>query len=414
MNVKLFDRLVLHPSPGSVPFSNPSGSPLEAGTRSRRITKAIVRVGRHDSDKYWTYGGGHGVGGVVVSSGSQAGGRDANGMMLATQSGGSFRSRGELQTVSAGLRFDARLKGLRYFLYSHPILSFVVFTSLFLSFELLSALTLWTIAAVYTSTLPGLDVDLRADTQFVPYAGDRTNEDGNRRRRAERSGSGNLFSPEDSDADTITAGEGDDDDNGANVNRSQAQARSLASLRARDQAEAREAQTAAEEQARRSGRLMTGGDIGALGTDTPESLLTPTYGRRVLGRLDEETEEETDDLGSSGSATGTTLSAAERDVPAAAGGSRRARQTTVATASPSSVSRESSLEGSEESSEQGISGTSQGREILIPEASDTPAASAQEREGFRRRKAFDDGDDGDDASSGLVGGVSTSGQRTRR
>lgn len=116
MSIKLFERLVLHPSPGSIPFSNPPGSPLETGARPRRITKALIRVGRQDADRYWMYGGGHGVGGVVSSSGMIGSGDtslDANGMVLSTQNANAFRSRGELQTVGVGLRFVARLTGLR-------------------------------------------------------------------------------------------------------------------------------------------------------------------------------------------------------------------------------------------------------------------------------------------------------------
>ncbi|CAO1619182.1 unnamed protein product [Parajaminaea phylloscopi] len=391
MTIKLFERLVLHPSPGSVPFANPAGSPLEAAGRQRRITKAIVRVGRADADRYWAYGGGHGVGGVVVSSdaaGSRGG--DANGMIIASQGGSSFRSRGELQTVSAGVRFDARLRGLRYFLYTHPVISFVVFTSLFLAFELVSALTLWVIAAVYTSTLPGLDVDLGSDAQFVTPGRTR----GERARRPAARNSSETPSSGGSDAETITDGE--------NQGNARSRAESLASLRARDEAERREARATAEEHARRSGRLMTAGADARSGTDSPEDLLTPTYGRRVLGRLDEETEEETDGHESSASAgadsSATTLSgrlypaAEQRDL-------HRARQATVVTASPSLASGEASeeslagLDESQDSSQEGAA-------VLLPTATDT-AQEQQQREGVRRRKAFGDAGDqyGEDEST---------------
>lgn len=113
ITIKLFDRLVLHPSPGSVPFSNPAGSPLKAEGQQRRITKAVIRVGRTDADRYWAHGGGHGAEEVLILRDGHNSGRGANWMVLASPNGGIFRSRGELQTVSAGLRFDARLRGLR-------------------------------------------------------------------------------------------------------------------------------------------------------------------------------------------------------------------------------------------------------------------------------------------------------------
>lgn len=121
MSINLVHRAVLHQSPSSIPFSNPAGNPLEAAAGAsrggrRRPSKAIVRVGREDAEKYWVYGGGHGVGGVVRSGGGGHSPSSSNGdnMLIATSgAGGAFRSRGELQTVGVGLRFDARLTGLR-------------------------------------------------------------------------------------------------------------------------------------------------------------------------------------------------------------------------------------------------------------------------------------------------------------
>lgn len=114
MTINLFDRLIIHPSPGRIPFANPEGSPLQSAGGRRKIAKALIRIGREDSEKYWIYGGGHGVGGVVTGGINPDGSLSNNGMVLATQNaGGTFRSRGELQTVGVGLRFDARLTGLR-------------------------------------------------------------------------------------------------------------------------------------------------------------------------------------------------------------------------------------------------------------------------------------------------------------
>lgn len=460
MTVRLFDRVVLHPSPGSIPFSDPAGSPLRAGVR-RRISKALVRVGRDDSDKYWVYGGGHGVGGVVMggnplSEGLQGG--LGQGMVLATQNGGAFRSRGELQTVGVGLRFDARLTGLRYLLYTYPILSFLLFTSLFLAFELISALTLWTIAAVYTSSLPGLGVDLGADNQFVPYRDgpdiggrgygsgeDEDEDDGSStpRRRA-RSGAGatpetitatptttsNVDEDEDADEETASWEEEDTEtEQGTSAGAGPAQLRSRASLRDRDAEERREVLLAAEEEARRSGRLMTAvagtgagagaGEAGAAGTRPraaagaagDEDLLSPTY-RRVLGRLDEETEEETDDVASVSSGMGSTLSSSGTGP----GGSQR-RGTAAAAAAASA--REGGTEGEGESSSTpgGSSGRTgegddewedeagQGDETVLIEGG-RGEQTAREGQAIRRRKAFEEDDDegGDGAST--IGGVS--------
>ncbi|KAK4047480.1 hypothetical protein OIV83_005392 [Microbotryomycetes sp. JL201] len=51
--------------------------------------------------------------------------------------------RGELQIYESWLNFDARLTGLKYALYYHPILSFLVFVTMFTSVEMLGALAAW-------------------------------------------------------------------------------------------------------------------------------------------------------------------------------------------------------------------------------------------------------------------------------
>lgn len=299
MTIPLFDRLIVHPSPSRVPFSDPASGGIRA------ITKAIVRVGREDSEKYWMYGGGHGVGGVVRSDASEQ--TAARGMVLAS-SNGAFRSRGELQTVAVGLRFDARLQGLRWFLYAHPILSFLLFTSLFLAFELLSAITLWTIAAVYTSTLPGLDIDLGPDTQYVRSQDDDDGDDegddpftrfassstgtatpstAGLRRRTSRSPSAatTLTGTETTATPSSLTSEDDEDDGEGTV-------------------------TEGEDESRRPSVA-----VAAAADDAP--LLTPSY-RRVLGRLDEETEEETDAGRVGEGVASSSASEGERDVSASA------------------------------------------------------------------------------------------------
>ncbi|CAO1629947.1 unnamed protein product [Sympodiomycopsis kandeliae] len=255
MTVTVFDRLIIHPSKGSIPFSNPGSTT----TSSNKITKAVVKIGRSDADRYWIYGGGHGIGGVVLADTQQNSG-DQPAMMLAGGNG-AYRSRGELQTVGVGIRFDARLQGLRWFMYTHPILSFLLFTTLFMAFELTSAVTLWTIAAVYTSSLPGLDVDLSSDAQYIPLP---TN-------------------PSDHDDDD------DDDDEDPRY----------ATLRRRRPASS----TTTSATATPFEGLTTSDDETLSEPEQqqppPPSLplqeeLLPSNYRRVLGRLDEETEEETD------------------------------------------------------------------------------------------------------------------------
>lgn len=91
VSVRLLRRAILAPASSSHPFT-PDTSP---------ITRALVRVGRQDAERYWKYGGGHGVGGVRDGGHVLAGG------------GSDFRSRGELQTHAVSLRFDAHLTGLR-------------------------------------------------------------------------------------------------------------------------------------------------------------------------------------------------------------------------------------------------------------------------------------------------------------
>lgn len=307
-------------------------------------------------------------------------------------------------------------------------MSFLVFTSLFLSFELLSALTLWTIAAFYTSSLPGLDVDLAAEPQLVPQ------EDGpfggGRRgggRRPYR-GPSDDSSRDDGDLGSDTETE-DTADEGGNVFRRAAraaQARSLASLRARDDAEAREAQAALEEHARRTGRLMVEDESEFGPGGAAEDLLTPGFGRRVLNRLDEETEEETDDAGSLRSGVGgssmSTLSPDERPrdsataAAATAAATRRLRQATVATASPTTTgSNTESTPGSSSRHDEGA-GEDEGEDteqgVLIGRSGDRrEEQEPRQVSSIRQRKAYNDDEDEEEDPRGegsLIGGVSSS------
>lgn len=95
MTIPLLRRAVLQPPSAAHPF---------AASVKEGVVRAHVSVGRQDALKYWMYGGGHGVGGVLKESG---------GVLKAAAGADGFRSRGELQTYSASLRFDAHLTGLR-------------------------------------------------------------------------------------------------------------------------------------------------------------------------------------------------------------------------------------------------------------------------------------------------------------
>jgi hypothetical protein len=95
ITIPLLRKVVMQPPNAARPFARSEG---------QSVVKAHISVGRQDSLKYWMYGGGHGVGGVIKESG---------GIMRAAAGGEGFRSRGELQTHSASLRFDAHLTGLR-------------------------------------------------------------------------------------------------------------------------------------------------------------------------------------------------------------------------------------------------------------------------------------------------------------
>lgn len=174
-------------------------------------------------------------------------------------------------------------------MYHQPLAAFLFFTSLFMAFELLSALTLWAVAAFYTSSLtqPNLAVEdnymgtrpvgLTTDSEVTP--------------RPATGGDDGY------ESDTVTGEEDEGHDEGDIVvetpSLTPSQRQSLASLHARDAQERFEQRRAEMLRDEAEGRLMTAVDepqTGAL-DDLHLGLLQQ---RRVLGRLDEETEEETD------------------------------------------------------------------------------------------------------------------------
>ncbi|KAM0790344.1 hypothetical protein ACM66B_003229 [Microbotryomycetes sp. NB124-2] len=73
---------------------------------------------------------------VAAASSNQGGGRYSG-------TGAWAGGRGELQIYESWLNFDARLTGLKYALYYHPILSFLVFVTMFTTLEMLGALVAW-------------------------------------------------------------------------------------------------------------------------------------------------------------------------------------------------------------------------------------------------------------------------------
>ncbi|PWN35283.1 uncharacterized protein FA14DRAFT_160500 [Meira miltonrushii] len=268
MTIPLLSRAVLEPARASHPF---------AATVPAGVVSAHITVGRADANKYWVYGGGHGVGGVLPETG---------GILKAASSYEGYRSRGELQTHSASLRFDAHLTGLRYFMYHHPLASFILFTSLFMGFELISALTLWAIAAFYTSSLtqPSLEIE---DNFTGRYGGTSTDFDSTPRPSAGEEGYESETPTPESDAEQRRQ----QSRLAESSNLSSAQRQSLASLQARDTQEFYEQRRAEMLRDELEGRRMTAVDQPATGALDDLEL---TQGRRVLGRLDEETEEETD------------------------------------------------------------------------------------------------------------------------
>lgn len=302
LRIPLLKRAVLRPSSFTPPLS---ATPLAA---DRKVTHGKVQVGRHDADRYWRYGA-RATGGMVAYPHIVDG---------RTQlSLGSHSSRGELQTYSASLRFDAHLTGLRFFMYHYPLLSFFVFTSLFLAFEMATALTLWGVAAVYTSTMAVPSLDTEEHFQDEKRAGPS-------RVKPESDSDDSYSSGQDTETESdaqrsrrVVKEESDDDDEDSEEARRQ---RSLESLRARDAAEYAEAVRQSRMRDVVESRRMSGEHDPA--PASPEDLAAIQLSHRVLDRLDEETEEDTEvggslteDEGSLGSHTARTARYMDLNTP---------------------------------------------------------------------------------------------------
>jgi hypothetical protein len=167
-------------------------------------------------------------------------------------------------------------------MYHHPVASLYLFTSLFMFFELVSALTLWALAALYTSSLT--QPSLAVEDNYTGGMYGTSDESDTTMRGGRRSGRGGREGQEEeSESITVTEPESEGESN--------AQTQSLASLQARDAQEQYEARRAEEMRNETEGRRMTAVDEPRRGSGLDDLL---AQGRRVLGRLDEETEEETD------------------------------------------------------------------------------------------------------------------------
>ncbi|KAK4046561.1 hypothetical protein OIO90_006528 [Microbotryomycetes sp. JL221] len=79
------------------------------------------------------------------------------GSRVATGPGVWSGGHGELQVYESWINFDAKLTGLRYVLYYHPILSFLVFVTAFTTLELVAALLAWAVWASSSSSTRSSD-----------------------------------------------------------------------------------------------------------------------------------------------------------------------------------------------------------------------------------------------------------------
>lgn len=177
-------------------------------------------------------------------------------------------------------------------MYHHPLASFFLFTASFMFFELIAALTLWALAALYTSSLtqPSLAVE---DNYLGAGIGNSSDSDSTMRGGTRRTS--RVRGGEEEETESLTVTEAESEGEGRD-----AQSESLASLQARDAQEQYEARRAEMLRNEAEGRRMTAVDPPSRGSGLEELDLL-TQGRRVLGRLDEETEEETDIARSEGS-----------------------------------------------------------------------------------------------------------------
>lgn len=253
----------------------------------------------------------------------------------------------------------------RYIMYHHPVFSFVLFTTLFFSFEVFVMASIWLLATLYTSPsissriAPSLQVEENwvegvrrgqggqeqgetgGETETVTDEGDLTEmEDGAQKRRA---GFGDTDTDEQaSESELREAGEapagstmgrdasgnglrrrafGREDESSTSQRSTSSDPRAAAaaaSLRSQDEEERREAERARVRRDAMAGRRMTditGSDITSPAGSGPSSPaasrdtsgsgqqsgsvvdpfldILPSGTRRILSRLDEETEEET-------------------------------------------------------------------------------------------------------------------------
>ncbi|CBQ71325.1 conserved hypothetical protein [Sporisorium reilianum SRZ2] len=407
LRIPLLRRAVLRPSSYAPPLSSTPPDPRA----DRKVTHGQVSVGRADADKFWVYGGNHNtLAGVHTLPG--------NGRIVPLALG-SHSSRGELQTYAASLRFDAHLTGLRFFMYHFPLLSFFTFTTLFLAFEMATALTLWAVAAIYTSSMAVAPISLDTDEHFQqqqhkPWRAQRRADDDYLKTETETTPSAEEPSrfryeqgdEEEDETETETEArrrfrgeprikveEYSDDDEAARAaaEEQEMRLRSLESLEAKDAADLAEAirQSRMRDllEARRMGGagpsgssergLMPGESLIEIVDPTspisPEELSEIQLSRRVLDRLDEETEEDTDVASSRPSSR---LAARGAATPLGEG---------------------EAWEDLEDESASGESGVE--------------AAAARQGQ-----KASDDDDDDDEDEAGerTIGGSTTSGRRTMR
>ena len=115
VSIPLLRRKVLQPSKPTLAFLEPSSKDDEereragwASAGSSRVVQGLISVGRADADRFWYAAAASGAGAGNMAVGMHAAGADG---LWAGASGA--RSRGELQTHSATLRFDAHLTGIR-------------------------------------------------------------------------------------------------------------------------------------------------------------------------------------------------------------------------------------------------------------------------------------------------------------
>lgn len=324
LRIPLLRRAVLRPSSFAPPLSSTPPDPRA----DRKVAHGQVSVGRADADKFWMYGGNHNtLAGIQTLPG--------NGKIVPL-SVGSHSSRGELQTYGASLRFDAHLTGLRFFMYHFPLLSFFTFTTLFLAFEMATALTLWAVAAIYTSGMTVAPISLNTEEHFQEkqrYDSRRGREEYEVKTETEtpsgeESSERRYKEEEEEETETETEakrrrgyGRGeprikvedyDDEDElmgrrrGEEAEEEEMRLRSMESLREKDAADLAEAIRQSRMrnllEARRMGGVGTSAEGGGGLIDivdptspiSPEELSEIQLSRRVLDRLDEETEEDTD------------------------------------------------------------------------------------------------------------------------